>query len=246
MRGFLCLILVCLIIGGCAGAVSLSPINGIVEAPQAVHEKILENINVEAYENDLNLDIGISSLAIGDNGEVAIIGKSSKADCDFIICVYKPNGDFQYGFKIDYDVLRGNTLLFYSEDGCLSYQCCYRDELDGRIIYPSAVVTFSRTGISGSYLLENQDEFIVENLAMKGTTKVYISPRSEYGLSRIDDAYVSIVNLRTGEIQVVYDKTVEHERFSKAMSKYGLTMWLFSTGIIVVLLLFIRNNNQIE
>lgn len=241
MRTFLCLILVCLVVCGCAGAVSLSSINGLVETPQAVHERVLENINVEVYENDLDLDIGISSLAISDNGEVAIIGKSSKADCDFIICVYASNGDFQYGFKINYDVLRGNTLLFYSEDGRLSYLCCYREELDGRIKYPSVVVTFSRTGITGSYLLENQDEFIVENLAMQGTTKVYISPHSEYGLSRIDDVYVSIVNLRTGEVQVVYDQTVEHEKFSKAMSKDGLSVWFFSTGIIGILLLFIKN-----
>lgn len=246
MRVLLCFILMCLLIGSCAGAVSLSPTDGLVEAPPAIHEKICANIKVEPFENDFALDMGISSLAISDDGEVAIVGKSSKADCDFILCVYASDGVFQYGFKVNYGVLRGNTQLFYSEDGRLSHQCCYPDKLDGRVNYPKAVVAFGPAGIDGCYILENRDAFVVENLEVVGTINVYVSPRSEYGLSGIDDAYVSIVDLQTGEIQVIYDKTAEHEEFSKAMSKYRVALLLFGAGIFVTLLLFTRNRNRME
>lgn len=191
--------------------------NEVVKADATIYKYALTNVQTEPYYNDLELDIGISSVAISPKGEVAIISKGSNANCDFIISVYSSDGIFSYGHKINLKYHKGKMQLFYSEEGNLCFRCCYVNRLDDGTWYPEAIIVFGPEGICDCYEIFNQHAFMLDGMTKIDRTKTYISPQSSYRIEQLDSAYLSIRNTRNNDVIEIYNKVQENSLFEREL-----------------------------
>lgn len=230
------LMMLCLLLAvcTCTKAEALSSGNGITEANADIRRHIAVNIQAEPYLNDLKLDIGISSIAVSPSGETAVISKASNAGCDFIISVYSPEGQYLFGHKIKLKYPKGKMQLFYSEGGELCFRCPYVNQTQDGRWHPEAILTFNAGGIGSCYEILNPHTYAIENITEIDGTKVYISPQSAYRIEKLDSAYLSIRNIRTGEITEIYDHSQANAEFEKELQR-GQTVYIISLILCVLL-----------
>lgn len=195
----------------CVKAESLLSEEEIIKGDSNICRFVRENIKAEPYTDDLELDRGISSVAISPNGEVAIIGKATKGNCDFIISVYSPEGEYKYGHKMNLRYHKGHLELFYSEKGDLCYRCCYTDYLDEKGWYPEVIIVLNAEGICDCYEILSPNTFKIDNLSKIGTTQVYVSPQSDYRIERVNIASLNIQNIVSHEVTEIYRRANEHK-----------------------------------
>ncbi len=201
--------------------------------------------NLINNDSELSLDGEIRSVAISQDGTIAIISSSTKLhDGKDVISLYSSDGNLMCRYQYSVNDKRGKDLVFFAEGNFLCYYVSHNTE---NTVSERSIIVLSQdgSGIIEWYTIPDVGvliQFGVETV--NNTPYVITDARSDISLTKIEDARLTVHNSRNDEDYVIYDfeqAFLTHQRETRTR-QILFVICFFVVICIVIFTIEIRDN----
>lgn len=206
-------------------------------------EDFLEKIQIVKFENDLPLTSEISSIAINNDGTIAIRSASKERLGGPILAVYSKEGYFLYGYWVDLEYEKGFPRLFFNAQNEL---CYYSTSTLGKGSLKKILITFHpERGTYTPQLIEDESVVLNDNYEfMNRSIFICVRNDSDYLLHQQYSSRVFIRNKKDNTIYKPVDFSEEYNEIEKYRNRNRLFFFIGGTGFVVALGFLLSKMNE--